>query len=75
MAERMREVVGKHSTWYQCDEHGWDFTNVEEDVCPVCKGESLKVAQLLKALDSRDVRRHLGVTNIQGLKKLIQEGK
>lgn len=42
MTERKRQVVGEHSTWYVCDVHGWDFTGVDEDVCPVCYGESLE---------------------------------
>jgi hypothetical protein len=50
MIDRMREVVGKHSTYYVCDEHGWDFTNVDKDVCPVCYGESLAEARIIKLL-------------------------
>ncbi|CAB4124021.1 hypothetical protein UFOVP45_102 [uncultured Caudovirales phage] len=52
MAGRMREVVGAHSTWYVCDEHGWDFTNEDGDTCPVCKGEALAEARIIKLLDS-----------------------
>jgi hypothetical protein len=54
MADRLREVVGKHSTYYVCDEHGWDFTNVDKDVCPVCYGESLAEERIIKLLDIWD---------------------
>ena len=52
---RKREVVAKHSTYYVCDVHGWDFTDVDGDVCPVCYGESLKQEQILALLkENRD---------------------
>lgn len=55
MAERMREVIGKHSTSYVCDEHGWDFIQMEspdEDYCPVCKGEALAEDRIIKLLQA-----------------------
>ncbi len=47
----MREVVGKYSTYYVCDKHGWDFTNVDGDVCPVCLGESLESARIINWIE------------------------
>jgi hypothetical protein len=76
MAERMREVVGKHSTWYVCDEHGWDFTNVDEDVCPVCYGESLAEQRIIKLLE--DIISKYGLSDggyTQGLIELIKGEK
>lgn len=49
--ERMREVKGTHSTWYECDVHDWDFTNVDGDTCPVCKGEKLAEERIIKLLE------------------------
>lgn len=51
MGERRREVVGQHHTYYVCDVHGWDFTDVDEDVCPVCQGESLERERILKWIE------------------------
>jgi hypothetical protein len=51
MLERKREVVAEHSTYYVCDVHGWDFTGVDEDVCPVCFGESLERDRIVQCLD------------------------
>jgi hypothetical protein len=42
--------VAEFSTYYVCDVHGWDFTNVDEDVCPVCLGESLERERIIKLL-------------------------
>jgi hypothetical protein len=47
----MREVIAKHSTYYVCDKHGWDFTNVDGDVCPVCLGESLESERIIKWIE------------------------
>lgn len=52
MSSRMREVVGEYSTWYVCDVHGWDFTNEDEDVCPVCLGESLERDRFIKWIEA-----------------------
>lgn len=52
MLERKREVVAEHSTYYVCDVHGWDFTGVDEDVCPVCFGESLERDRIFSALET-----------------------
>ena len=52
MSNRLREEVGKYSTWYVCDEHGWDFTNVNKDVCPVCYGESLAEERIIEMLEN-----------------------
>lgn len=49
--ERMREVVTEYSTYYVCDVHGWDFTNVDDDVCPVCHGERLAEERIIKLLE------------------------
>jgi len=57
MSNRLREVVGKHSTWYVCDLHGWDFTNEDKDVCPVCLGESLERERIIKKLIEHEVIR------------------
>ncbi|CAB4123762.1 hypothetical protein UFOVP46_89 [uncultured Caudovirales phage] len=54
MVERIREVVGEHSTWHVCDEHGWDFTNEGEDTCPVCKGEALAEARIVNLLEEHE---------------------
>jgi hypothetical protein len=51
MLERKREVVAEHSTYYVCDVHGWDFTGVDEDVCPVCFGESLEHERIMDKLE------------------------
>jgi hypothetical protein len=52
MLERKREVVAEHSTYYVCDVHGWDFTGVDEDVCPVCFGESLERERIINLLEN-----------------------
>lgn len=53
MTKRAREVVAAHSTYYVCDVHGWDFTNVDDDVCPVCLGETTERERVIKLLESR----------------------
>ena len=51
MSDRKREVVAEYSTYYVCDVHGWDYTNVDDDVCPVCLGESLEDDRIIKLLE------------------------
>jgi hypothetical protein len=51
MSDRKREVVAEYSTYYVCDVHGWDYTNVDDDVCPVCMGESLEDDRIIKLLE------------------------
>lgn len=58
--KRRRKVVGKFSTYYVCDVHGWDFTNVDEDVCPVCLGESMQRERILKFIAKLQ---HKGMTH------------
>ena len=50
MSDRKREVVAEFSTYYVCDVHGWDYTNVDEDVCPVCLGESSERERIVAIL-------------------------
>ena len=50
MSDRKREVVAEFSTYYVCDVHGWDYTNVDEDVCPVCLGESSERERIIAIL-------------------------
>jgi hypothetical protein len=50
MSDRKREVVAEYSTYYVCDVHGWDYTDVDDDVCPVCMGESLERERIVKLL-------------------------
>lgn len=51
-------------------------TYTEKDIHEATEiGKDLKVKELLKALDSFAIRQHLGVKNIDGLKRLIKEGK
>jgi hypothetical protein len=42
--------VAEFTTYYVCDVHGWDYTNVDEDVCPVCMGESLERERIVAIL-------------------------
>jgi hypothetical protein len=51
VSDRKREVVGKHSTWYVCDVHGWDFTNEDKDTCPVCLGESQERERIISLIE------------------------
>ena len=51
MSDRKREVVAEYSTYYVCDVRGWDYTNVDDDVCPVCLGESLEDDRIIKLLE------------------------
>ncbi len=51
MTNRKREVAAEYSTYYVCDVHGWDFTNVDDDVCPVCHGERLAEERAIKLLE------------------------
>lgn len=51
MSDRKREVVAEYSTYYVCDVHGWDYTDVDDDVCPVCMGESLEDDRIVKLLE------------------------
>ena len=48
MSNRKREVVAEFTTYYVCDVHGWDYTNVDGDVCPVCLGESVERERIVK---------------------------
>jgi len=50
MSDRKREVVAEFTTYYVCDVHGWDYTNVDGDVCPVCLGESSERERIIKLL-------------------------
>ena len=50
MSDRKREVVAEFSTYYVCDVHGWDYTNVDDDVCPVCLGESSERERIIAIL-------------------------
>jgi hypothetical protein len=52
VSDRKRKVVATHSTYYVCDVHGWDFTNVDDDVCPVCLGETAERERIVKLLQS-----------------------
>ena len=57
MSGRLRKVVGEYSTWYVCDVHGWDFTNEDKDVCPVCYGERVERERIVEWLIDRGVMR------------------
>jgi hypothetical protein len=48
MTERRREVVTEYHTYYVCDVHGWDYTDIDDDVCPVCLGELNERERILK---------------------------
>jgi hypothetical protein len=65
VSDRKREVVAEFSTYYVCDVHGWDYTNVDEDVCPVCLGESSERERIVAILkeELRD-----SMDSIQGTK-------
>ena len=54
MSDGKREVVAEYSTYYVCDVHGWDFTDEEGDVCPVCYGEHLAEQRIIKLLEELD---------------------
>ena len=51
MTERRREVIGQYHTYYVCDVHGWDFTGVDKDACPVCLGESTERERILEWIE------------------------
>jgi hypothetical protein len=61
MTERKREVVAEFTTYYVCDEHGWDYTNVDDDVCPVCMGESLERDRIIKLLEVQLAEQKVGM--------------
>lgn len=80
MSDRKREVVAEFTTYYVCDEHGWDYTNVDDDVCPVCMGESLERERIVKLLEDRlqeatlpDGALFIESTVIKQLIKLVRE--
>jgi len=52
MSDRKREVATDSFIYFVCDVHGWDYTEIDgEDVCPVCYGESLAEARIIKLLE------------------------
>lgn len=80
MSDRRREVVAEYSTYYVCDVHGWDYTDIDDDVCPVCMGESLMCDRIVKVLEDRlqevtlpDGALFIESTVIKQIIKLIKE--
>ena len=61
MSDRRREVVAEYSTYYVCDVHGWDFTDVDDDVCPVCMGESLERERIIELLETQLAEQKIGI--------------
>ena len=61
MSDRKREVVAEHSTYYVCDVHGWDFTDVDDDVCPVCMGESMERERIIELLEAQLAEQKIGI--------------
>lgn len=61
MSDRKREVMAEYSTYYVCDVHGWDFTDVDDDVCPVCMGESLERERIIELLEARLAEQKVGI--------------
>ena len=69
MSDRNREVVSEFSTYYVCDVHGWDFTNVDEDVCPVCLGESLERERIIKLFEETEKHNYLLLGDNNGVER------